>query len=112
MLSKIVRIAWESLPILVMVGLIPFVTDDYVLSAVFIILIGVLLHLKKEHGDYLVLGIGFVAMILFESLFVSTGVEVFTRISLFGLMPVWLPILWAYAFIVMKRSLKILGHHP
>ncbi len=47
-------------------------------------------------------------MIISEYLFIKTGVETFTRNSLFGLMPLWLPFLWAYAFVVIKRAIKIL----
>jgi hypothetical protein len=44
-----------------------------------------------------------------EYFFISTGVETFARNSLFGLMPLWLPFLWAYAFVVIKRAVIILS---
>lgn len=47
-------------------------------------------------------------MLISEYFFISTGVEIFLRHSLFGIMPVWLPVLWAYGFVVISRSLKIL----
>jgi hypothetical protein len=48
-------------------------------------------------------------MIFFEYLFISTGVETFNRNSLFGIMPLWLPLLWAYAFVAIKRSVILLN---
>lgn len=47
-------------------------------------------------------------MLIFESIFILTGVEVFQRNSLFGIMPLWLPFLWAYGFIAIKRTIRIL----
>lgn len=52
---------------------------------------------------------GFFIMFAFECLFISTGVEVFRRDSLFGIMPLWLPFLWAYGFVAIKRSIDILN---
>lgn len=90
-----------------MIALIPMVTNDILLTLVYIAMIALLLTLKKEKNDLLVLCVGFIAMTLFESLFITTGVEVFIRNSLFGFMPLWLPFLWAYGFVVIKRSLAI-----
>ena len=47
-------------------------------------------------------------MILSEAFFISTGVETFTRTSLLGIMPLWLPVLWGYAFVAIKRAILIL----
>ena len=47
-------------------------------------------------------------MILSEMIFISTGVEIFVRNTLFGLMPLWLPFLWGYGFVAIKRGIKIL----
>jgi hypothetical protein len=47
-------------------------------------------------------------MLISESIFISTGVEKFERNSLFGLMPIWLPFLWAYGFIAIKRAVHII----
>ena len=47
-------------------------------------------------------------MAIFEVIFISTGAETFNRVSLFGLMPIWLPFLWGYGFIVIKRSIEVL----
>lgn len=107
MYKKIILIVGESSPIILMIALIPMVTNDILLTLVYIAMIALLLTLKKEKNDFLVLCVGFIAMILFESLFITTGVEVFIRNSLFGFMPLWLPFLWAYGFVVIKRSLAI-----
>lgn len=108
MLNKIIKILKEIVPIIIMIGLIPLISNDYLLSVLYIFVIAICLFFKKEKGDFIFMGFGFVAMIISESIFISTGVETFIRNSLFGLMPLWLPLLWAYAFVVIRRSLKIL----
>jgi hypothetical protein len=107
MWNKLLLIVRETLPIFAMVGLIPFVTSDYIITLLYIGISGVSLLIVQKKYDYLVFGIGLVAMTLFESFFIMTGVETFVRNSLFGIMPLWLPFLWAYGFIVMKRSISI-----
>jgi hypothetical protein len=92
-----------------MIALIPFIPDDYVLTAAYIGIIIVSLVLKYESKDFIFLLFGFFIMIVSEYFFVSTGVETFVRDSFFGLMPLWLPFLWSYAFVAMKRSINILN---
>ncbi|MFW0862546.1 MAG: hypothetical protein ACKKL6_03080 [Candidatus Komeilibacteria bacterium] len=83
--------------------LIPIFKNDYILSLIYIVLIGIYLIVDYVKKDYLFLLFGLIGMTLSEILFVSTGVEHFVRDSLFGLMPMWLPILWAFAFVMMRR---------
>lgn len=92
-----------------MITLIPFISNDYVLTVLYIIIIIVALILKRTRNDFLVLIFGFLIMIASEYLFISTGVETFNRNTLFGLMPLWLPFLWAYGFLAIKRSVEILS---
>lgn len=92
-----------------MIGLIPLIANDYILALVYFGIIVVSLLAKKTANDFLVLVFGFFVMIASEYLFVSTGVETFTRNSLLGLMPIWLPFLWAYGFVAIKRSVEILN---
>jgi len=108
MMIKIGKIIRESIPVLIMIGLIPLISNDYMLSAAYIAVIVISFMLKREKNDFLLLAFGFFAMIISETIFISTGVEVFLRNSLFGLMPLWLPILWAYSFVAIKRSIKII----
>ncbi len=91
-----------------MIALIPLIKDDPFLAIIYTAIILISLAIKREKGDVIFIIFGLVAMTVFESIFISTGVETFTRNSLFGMMPLWLPFLWAYAFVVMKRSIKII----
>ena len=99
-----------AIPIVLMIGLIPLITNDYVLAGVYCVCIVVLLRIKPEKNDVLALILGLVGITLSEYLFVTTGVETFTRNSLLGIMPMWLPFLWGYAFVTIKRCLRILDH--
>jgi hypothetical protein len=107
-MKKLRFIFWNFVPILVMIGFIPIITNDYLLAVVYIAIIIVAFWIKLESKDLLVLAFGFIVLAISEWLFVSTGVETFTRRSLYNIMPIWLPILWGYAFVAIKRAvLKI-----
>ncbi len=107
-MQKTLRIFIQSIPVLIMIGLIPLVLNDYLLTLLYIVIIIAALSVKKSEKDFIVLLSGFFIMIISEYIFVSTGVETFTRNTLLGLMPIWLPFLWGYSFIVISRSLDIL----
>lgn len=106
--KKSVRIFLNMLPVLIMIGLIPFISIDPFLALSYLIVIAVALLIKYDKGDLAVLVFGLVTMTIFEYLFVSTGVETFQRDSLFGLMPLWLPLLWGYGFIAIRRGAEII----
>ncbi len=108
-MNRTINFILNIVPILIMIGLIPVIRNDYLLTLVYIIIILVSFSIKKEKGDILIFLLGFFMMMLSEVVFVSTGVETFVRNTLFGLMPLWLPFLWGYGFVVIKRGLKILG---
>lgn len=91
-----------------MIGLIPFVQNDYILSAIYIGIVIVSLVIKYQKNDLLIFFAGMIFMTLSEYLFISTGVETFVRNSLFGLMPLWLPLLWGYGFIAIRRSVALI----
>ncbi len=107
-MKKSLHILLNALPILVMIGLIPLVSDDLLLTVLYVIIIAVALAIKREKNDFIFLVFGCFAMTVSEYLFISTGVETFERNSLFGLMPIWLPLLWAYGFVAIKRAARIL----
>ena len=108
-MKKALNIIINAIPTLVMIGLIPLIINDYSLTAIYIVIIAVSLLIKKTKNDILIFVLGFFIMIASEYLFVSTGVETFQRNSLFGLMPLWLPFLWGYGFIAIKRSIEVLN---
>lgn len=107
--DKILQIFYNAIPIIIMIFLIPFFYNDYVLTGIYILIIIISFIIKYEQKDYLFFIFGFIIMIISEYFFISTGVETFIRNSLFGLMPLWLPVLWAYVFVAMKRSIIILN---
>jgi hypothetical protein len=109
-MKKFLIILLNALPIIVMIGIIPLVPDDYILTVIYVAIIAVSLLIKKTKHDISLFVIGFVAMFGVEYFFVSTGVETFHRKSLLGLMPLWLPFLWGYSFIAIKRLIKSMNH--
>ena len=107
-MKKSTEIFYNSLPILGMIGLVPVIRNDYLLAIVCITIIIVAFLIKRSKHDLLIFAVGFFTMILVEGLFISTGVETFNRNSLLGIMPIWLPIIWGYGFVSIKRLIEII----
>lgn len=107
--TKIYQIILNFIPILCMIGLIPLTKNDYILALSYIGIITLSFFIKYEKKEYVFFVFGFFIMIISEYFFISTGVETFSRTSLFNIMPIWLPLLWAYSFVAMKRAIKILS---
>ncbi len=101
-----VRVAMLSFPILCMIALIPLVRNDWLLAAIYVGII-IVSSLRYRRHDLVFLLVGFFVLLISEYLFISTGVETFERRSLFGVMPVWLPLLWAYVFVAIKRGVLL-----
>jgi hypothetical protein len=99
------------MPIILMIGLIPMVRNDYLLAAIYIIIIIVSFVIKYDRKDLIFLLAGSVLLTLSEYLFISTGVEVFNRQTLLFGMPIWLPVLWGYAFVVIRRGIVIIDDY-
>lgn len=107
-IQKIKSIFLESTPVVAMVLLIPFVGNDFLLTGIYAVIVVMAFLVKYESMDWVFFVFGLCVMTASESLFISTGVETFVRNSLFGLMPLWLPILWAYGFVAIRRATHIL----
>jgi hypothetical protein len=103
------KILKEAVPVILMIVLIPIISDDYVLLAAYILITIAWFLMRREPHDGAAYVFGLIVITISEYLFVQTGVETFTRNSLLGLMPIWLPFLWAYAFVVIKRSVQLLN---
>jgi hypothetical protein len=107
-MKKTISIFLNAFPIFIMIGMVPLIKNDYMLTLIYIVITIIALIIRKEKNDLIIFTFGFVIMIVCEYLFISTGVETFKRNSLFGLMPLWLPFLWGYGFVVIKRGIEIL----
>ncbi len=106
--NKHTRIIIQAIPIALMLSLIPLVENEFILTGLYTITIAIAFFLQLEKRDMFIFIFGILIMTLCEYLFVSTGVETFTRTTLLGVMPLWLPLLWGYAFVAIKRSIRIL----
>lgn len=99
---------FNALPIFLMIALIPFVSNDYLLAALYAVTVAISFFIYYERNDILAFIVGFVVVPCSEYLFLSTKVEVFYRHTLFGIMPFWLPILWGYVLVGIKRVVRAL----
>jgi len=107
-MQKILNILINAVPVLIMIILIPLVKNDYFLTFAYIIIIFISLKIKYHKRELFIFILGFIIMLISEYFFINTGVETFIRNSLFGIMPLWLPFLWGYGFIAIKRSVHVL----
>lgn len=107
-MKKSLEIIIQASPVGLMVLLIPLLQNDYYLAGVYVLIIIAAFALQMKKNDLLIFFFGLVVMTISETFFLKTGVETFNRISLFGIMPIWLPLLWAYGFVAIKRGIKIL----
>ena len=107
-MKKSAEILYNALPILAMMGLVPLVLNDYLLAIICIAIIIGAFFVKISKHDLTIFAVGFFTMILVEALFIRTGVETFNRNSLLGIMPIWLPIIWGYGFVSIKRLIEII----
>lgn len=103
MVKYISKILLYFLVIVIMISFVVFIKNDYILTVIYLGIIIASITLKKERTDLLVLIVGFLGTLIGEYLFISTGIETFSRTSLLGIMPLWLPFLWSYIFLAMKR---------
>jgi cell division protein FtsW (lipid II flippase) len=107
-MEKAKNIFVNALPIILMIALIPFFENDQTLAIIYVAIVAAAFYFKKEKNDLLIFGFGFFVMIISEYFFIFTGVEKFNRYSLLGVMPIWLPLLWGYGFVAIKRGVYIL----
>ena len=103
----VVRLVAIAAPIFFMIALIPYVRSDVVLTFIYIAIIGVS-SLRYSRHDFMYLFVGCIVLFISEYFFISTGVEMFERKSLLGVMPLWLPLLWAYVFVAIKRGIVVI----
>jgi hypothetical protein len=106
--EKIKNISLNLIPIICMIILIPFFRNDYILLSLYILIIAISFFVKYEEKEYVLFVFGFFIMTVSEYFFVSTNIETFTRNTLFGVMPIWLPLLWAYVFVAIRRAINII----
>jgi hypothetical protein len=97
-------------PVLAMIALIPFVQNDFALVGIYVVIIAVS-AIRYTRKDLAFLIFGFFMLLGCEYLFLLTGVETFVRHTLFGVMPLWLPFLWAYIFVQLRRSALVFENY-
>lgn len=107
-MKKTFKILVNAVPVIVMVALIPYVSNDYLLTLIYVAIIIVAFMIRRKRNELTTFVLGFCIMLVSEYFFIRTGVETFHRISLLGIMPLWLPFLWGYGFVSIKRAVEIL----
>lgn len=103
-LKTIFAISTETLPLLIAAGITYFFHENSILlTFIYLALIGILLFIKYKPGDLFSLCYGAVlgfAIEVFETNI--TRIHTFAHADFLG-MPMWMPIVWGYGFMLMKR---------
>ncbi|MBI2106119.1 hypothetical protein HYT56_04760 [Candidatus Woesearchaeota archaeon] len=105
MKKDVKKIILNIIPIFLMIFLIKVIKNDYYLLLAYAITILASLKVHYEKNEYKLLIGGIIFMFLAEYIFISTGIETFTSQTLIN-MPIWLPLLLGYGFIVISRISK------
>ena len=77
--NKIKQIILELVPVVAMILLIPIIQNDYILLLVYGIIIISLFFIKYVKLDWVFFTFALITMTAFETLFISTGVERYSR---------------------------------
>ncbi|RJQ35580.1 hypothetical protein C4568_00835 [Candidatus Parcubacteria bacterium] len=101
----LVRILGIMLPVFVMILLIPLIKEDIAVIAIYIAISAGALILSKDKKELIFFSFGLILLTCTEMWFVATGVETFHRDLFFINIPIWLPLLWAYSFVMMRRAI-------
>jgi len=104
MKKTFVPIFLETLPLLIGIFLTYlFWKNNIILLAVYLIAILIILKIKYQRGDLFALCYGFIIGLLVETVGASVSrYQSFANPDFLGI-PMWLPVVWAYGFVLMKR---------
>ena len=102
--ETLVRIVVQTIPVLLGIVLTYlFWRNSFLLTLIYLAAIAIILRIKYYSGDLFALLYGFLLGILVEVIGTSvSGYQSFTNPDFLGI-PLWLPIVWAYGLMAMKR---------
>lgn len=98
------KIFIETVPLILGVAAAYFFWENNVLLTVlFLLTITLILKTNYKQGDFFALFYGFIIGIIIEIIGTSvSGYQSFANPDFLGI-PIWLPIAWAFGFMLMKR---------
>ena len=103
-MSKIVKIFIETLPILF--GILfsyLFWQNNFLLLAIYLILSVVLIFWRGDNSEFAIFAYGIIIGGIVEIIGTEvSGYQSFSNPNFLGI-PIWLPIVWGYGFVAMKR---------
>lgn len=112
-MNKLLKVLIETLPIIFGILLsYLFWRNNFLLFVIYIFLILLLIYIHKDKSELVIFIYGVVIGTIIEVIGTQiSGYQSFAKPD-FGGIPVWLPVVWGYGFIAMKRIGLILKTHP
>lgn len=101
---KFLKVFVETLPILFGILLsFLFWQNNVLLFILYIVLTAMLIYIHKDKSEFIIFAYGVVIGAIVEIIGTRvSGYQSFANPD-FGVIPMWLPIVWGYGFIAMKR---------
>jgi len=103
-MDKISKIFLETLPVFggILLSYL-FWQNNLLLFTIYLTLTFGLIYLHKDKSEFLIFAYGVIIGIIIEVVGTSiSGYQSFTNPDFLGI-PIWLPVVWGYGFIAMKR---------
>ena len=104
LMSKLTKVFIETLPILFGILLsYLFWKDNVLLFIIYLVLTLGLIYFHKDKTEFVIFAYGILIGVIVEVIGTQiSGYQSFTKPN-FGGIPMWLPIVWGYGFVAMKR---------
>ena len=109
---KLKELLIQLIPLFIVFIIMIFVNSEILYTILIILLIIASFLIKYYPGEWKILVLGFLLAIIFEVVFglISYRLQHWEQDSLFGV-PYWLPFLWAYGFVYIRRIGNFLINH-
>lgn len=106
------RILVPLIPFLIAQAFIPLVRGELWLTIIITAMLLVTLRIRYERGEWKVMVLGIVVGFIVEVVTFSVyRLQHWDNASLFGV-PYWLPIIWGYGFLIIRRVGNMMVREP
>ncbi|MEI7719536.1 MAG: hypothetical protein WCI72_06710 [archaeon] len=102
MSKQVKNIFLELLPVIIAIIVLTFITSEIALFFIILVILLVSFKIKYLKREFYVFLFGLIAGIIFELIGNSLLGQTWGEASFFRI-PIWLPLSWGYAFVIIRR---------